>query len=85
MTYSAGFLRPSQLVVCALHRHPLSFPVPTVLLGTRTGPGSGQFRPDTRSRLSSASLRRVLEVQDTLDAGNRRSLKGLTKSLLGRT
>jgi hypothetical protein len=24
-------------------------------------------------------------VQDTLDAGNRRSLKGLTKSLLGRT
>ena len=83
-----GFLEAeSGSMVRAAIAYPLSFPeVSTVLLGTKNeAQAQANFGQIPGARLSSASLRRVLEVQDTLDASNRRSLKGLAKSLLGRT
>jgi aryl-alcohol dehydrogenase-like predicted oxidoreductase len=74
-------------MVRAAIAYPLSFPkVSTVLLDTKNeAQAQANFGQIPGARLSSASLRRVLEVQDTLDVGNRRSLKGLAKGLLGRT
>jgi len=67
--------------------YPLSFPeVSTVLLGTKTAAQADtDFGTIPGARLSTASLRRVLEVQDELDAGGRRTLKGLARRALGRS
>jgi len=67
--------------------YPLSFPeVSTVLLGIKTSAQAdvniGQI---PGARLSTASLRRVAAVQDELDAGDRRSFKGLLKRQHRRT
>ncbi|HUL18290.1 MAG TPA: aldo/keto reductase [Steroidobacteraceae bacterium] len=74
-------------MVRAAVAYPLSFPeVSTVLLGTKTeSQAQANFGQIPGARLSPASLQRVLAVQDELDAGNRRSLRAVAKSLLGRT
>jgi aryl-alcohol dehydrogenase-like predicted oxidoreductase len=74
-------------MVRAAIAYPLCFPeVSTVLLGTKNAAhAQANFGQAPGARLSSASLQRVVQVQDALDAGNRRSLRGLAKSLLGRT
>jgi len=74
-------------MVRAAVAYPLSFPeVSTVLLGTKTAAqADGNFSQIPGARLSAASLRRVVAVQDELDAGGRRSLRALARKLLGRT
>jgi len=66
--------------------YPLSFPeVSTVLLGTKNAAQAAiNFGQIPGARLSTANLRRVLALQDELDAGERRSLRGLARRLLGR-
>jgi aryl-alcohol dehydrogenase-like predicted oxidoreductase len=66
--------------------YPLSFPeVSTVLLGTKNAAQAEiNFGQIPGARLSAASLRRVLALQDELDAGGRRSLRALARRLLGR-
>ena len=66
--------------------YPLSFPeVSSVLLGTKTAAqAESNFGQIPGARLSTASLRRIVPVQDELDAGHRRGLKAFAKRLLGR-
>ena len=66
--------------------YPLSFPeVSTVLLGTKNAAqAETNFGQIPGARLSTASLRRVLALQEELDAGERRSLRGLARRLMGR-
>lgn len=73
-------------MVRAAVAYPLSFPeVSTVLLGTKTlAEAENNFGQIPGARLSAASLRRVLAVQDDLDAGGRRRLRALAKRALGR-
>jgi myo-inositol catabolism protein IolS len=74
-------------MVRAAVAYPLSFPeVATVLLGTKTtAQAEENFGHIPGARLSTVSLRRIAAVQDELDAGHRRSFKGLVKRLLLRT
>jgi hypothetical protein len=59
--------------------------VSSVLLGTKnTARAESHFAEIPGARLSAESLRRVLVLQDELDAGDRRTLKGLVKRVLGR-
>lgn len=64
-------------MVRAAVAYPLSFPeVSAVLLGTKTAAqAESNFGEIPGARLSTASLRRVLALQDELDLGDRRSLK----------
>jgi aryl-alcohol dehydrogenase-like predicted oxidoreductase len=66
--------------------YPLSFPeVSTVLVGTKTtAEAEVNFGQIPGARLSTASLRSIVALQDELDAGQRRSFKGLLKRLLWR-
>jgi myo-inositol catabolism protein IolS len=66
--------------------YPLSFPeVSTVLLGTKNAAqAESNFGEIPGARLSPESLRRVLALQDELDAGGRRSLRSLASRVLGR-
>jgi myo-inositol catabolism protein IolS len=74
-------------MVRAAVAYPLSFPeVSTVLLGTRTAAqAESNFGEIPGARLSTRDLRRVLALQDELDAGSRRTLRGLARRALGRT
>ena len=73
-------------MVRAAVAYPLSFPeVSSVLLGTKTAAqAEANFGHLPGSRLSTANLRHVLELQDQLDTGQRRTLRGVAKRLLGR-
>jgi aryl-alcohol dehydrogenase-like predicted oxidoreductase len=73
-------------MVRAAVAYPLSFPeVSTVLLGTKTAAqADSNFGQIPGARLSTASLRRIVAVQDELDAGGRRGLRALARKLLGR-
>jgi myo-inositol catabolism protein IolS len=73
-------------MVRAAVAYPLSFPeVSAVLLGTKTAAqAESNFGRVPGARLSAASLRRIVPIQDELDAGHRRGLKALAKRLLGR-
>lgn len=73
-------------MVRAAVAYPLSFPeVSAVLLGTKNSSQADvNFGQIPGARLSPAILRRVLLVQDQLDAGDRRSLRSLAKRVLGR-
>jgi len=73
-------------MVRAAVAYPLSFPeVSTVLLGTKTAAqAESNFAQIPGARLSTASLRRILALQDQLDLGGRRTLKGFARRLLGR-
>jgi myo-inositol catabolism protein IolS len=73
-------------MVRAAVAYPLSFPeVSSVLLGTKnTAQAESNFAEIPGARLSAESLRRVLALQDELDAGGRRTLKALVKRVLGR-
>jgi len=73
-------------MVRAAVAYPLSFPeVSTVLLGAKTAAqAESNFGEIPGARLSTASLRRVLALQDELDLGDRRSLRSLAKRVLGR-
>ena len=73
-------------IVRAAVAYPLSFPeVSAVLLGTKTAAqAESNFGEIPGARLSTASLRRVLALQDELDLGDRRSLRSLAKRVLGR-
>lgn len=73
-------------MVRAAVAYPLSFPeVSTVLLGTKTAAqADSNFGQIPGVRLSTASLRRIVAVQDELDAGGRRGLRALARKLLGR-
>lgn len=66
--------------------YPLSFPeVSAVLLGTKTAAqADSNFGQLPGARLSTASLRRIMRLQDALDAGKRRTFKALAKRVLGR-
>lgn len=66
--------------------YPLSFAeVSTVLLGTKTAAqAASNFGQIPGARLNAKSLRRVLAIQDEIDAGGRRSLGGLVRRILGR-
>jgi len=56
-----------------------------VLLGTKNqAQAEANFGQIPGARLSGLSLQRVLQMQDKLDAGDRRSLRGLAKSMMGR-
>jgi myo-inositol catabolism protein IolS len=74
-------------MVRAAVAYPLSFPeVSSVLLGTKTAAqAESNFGEIPGARLSTRDLRRVLAVQDELDAGSRRTLRGLARRALGRT
>jgi aryl-alcohol dehydrogenase-like predicted oxidoreductase len=74
-------------MVRAAVAYPLSFPeVSTVLLGTKTAAqADGNFSQLPGARLSTPSLRRILAVQDELDADGRRSLRALARRLVGRS
>lgn len=74
-------------MVRAAVAYPLSFPeVSTVLLGTKNyAQAESNFGRIPGARLSSADLRRVLSIQNELDPGERRSLKGLARRALGRS
>jgi myo-inositol catabolism protein IolS len=71
-------------MVRAAVAYPLSFPeVSTVLLGTKTAAQAEEnFGHIPGARVSTVNLRRVAAVQDELDAGQRRSFKGIAKRLL---
>jgi aryl-alcohol dehydrogenase-like predicted oxidoreductase len=73
-------------MVRAAVAYPLSYPeVSTVLLGTKNlAQAESNFGQIPGARLSEASLRRILTIQDELDAGGRRTLKALAKRILGR-
>jgi len=73
-------------MVRAAVAYPLSFPeVSSVLLGTKTAAqAEANFRHLPGSRLSTANLRRALDLQEQLDTGQRRTLRGVAKRLLGR-
>jgi aryl-alcohol dehydrogenase-like predicted oxidoreductase len=73
-------------MVRAAVAYPLSFPeVSAVLLGTKTAAqAESNFGEIPGARLSTASLRRVLALQDELDLGYRRRLRSLAKRVLGR-
>jgi aryl-alcohol dehydrogenase-like predicted oxidoreductase len=73
-------------MVRAAVAYPLSFPeVSTVLLGTKTAAqAESNFGQIPGARLSAASLRHIVAVQDELDAGGRRGLRALARKLLGR-
>jgi myo-inositol catabolism protein IolS len=66
--------------------YPLSFPeVSAVLLGTKTAAqAESNFGEIPGARLRTQDLRRILAVQDQLDAGGRRTLRGLARRALGR-
>ena len=56
-----------------------------MLLGTKTAAqAESNFGEIPGARLTTASLRRVLALQDELDLGDRRSLRSLAKRVLGR-
>ncbi len=67
--------------------YPLSYPeVSTVLLGTKNlAQAEANFGQIPGARLSMESLRRVVAVQDALDAGHRGGLKAIVKRVLGRS
>ncbi len=73
-------------MVRAAVAYPLSFPeVSSVLLGTKnSAQAESNFAEIPGARLSAQSLRRVLALQDELDAGGRRSLRSLVNRALGR-
>jgi myo-inositol catabolism protein IolS len=73
-------------MVRAAVAYPLSFPeVSTVLLGVKTlAQAESNFSQIPGARLGTGSLRRILAVQDELDAGGRRTLRALAKRVLGR-
>jgi len=74
-------------MVRAAIAYPLSFPeVSTVLAGTKTAAqAESNFGRIPGARLSTANLRRIVAIQDELDAGHRRGLKAFAKRLLGRS
>lgn len=74
-------------MVRAAVAYPLSFPeVSTVLLGTKTAAqAESNFSQIPGARLSTASLRRIVAVQDELDAGGRRTVRAFARRLLGRS
>jgi myo-inositol catabolism protein IolS len=74
-------------MVRAAVAYPLSFPeVSTVLLGTKTAAeAESNFGEIPGARLSTQDLRRVFAVQEELDAGGRRTVRGLARRALGRT
>jgi myo-inositol catabolism protein IolS len=76
----------ARTMVRAAVAYPLSFPeVSTVLLGTKTAAqADSNFGQIPGARLSATSLRRVLALQDAMDAGGRRSVRGLARRILGR-
>jgi aryl-alcohol dehydrogenase-like predicted oxidoreductase len=65
--------------------YPLSYPeVSSVLLGTKTAAqAESNFQQIPGARLSAASLRRILTLQDEMDAGGRRRLRALVRRVLG--
>jgi aryl-alcohol dehydrogenase-like predicted oxidoreductase len=73
-------------MVRAAVAYPLCFPeVSSVLLGTRTAAqAESNFSQIPGARLSRASLQRILALQDELDLGHRRGLRGLVGRALGR-
>lgn len=73
-------------MVRAAVAYPLSFPeVSSVLLGTKTtAQAETDFVQIPGTRLNARSLDRVLEIQDALDAGDRRSPRSLAKRVFGR-
>ncbi len=66
--------------------YPLSFPeVSSVLLGTKTAAqADSNFGQIPGARLSTASLSRILAIQDETDAGGRRGLRAMVRRILGR-
>jgi myo-inositol catabolism protein IolS len=66
--------------------YPLSFPeVASVLLGTKTAAQAhANFGQLPGARLDGASLRRILALQDAMDAGRRRGLRALLRRALGK-
>lgn len=73
-------------MVRAAVAYPLSFPeVSSVLLGTKTAAqADSNFSQIPGARLSQASLRRILALQDELDAGGRRTWRAYIRQILGR-
>jgi myo-inositol catabolism protein IolS len=65
--------------------YPLSYPeVSSVLLGTKTAAqAESNFQQIPGARLSAASLRKILALQDEMDAGGRRRLRALARRVLG--
>lgn len=65
--------------------YPLSYPeVSSVLLGTKTAAqAESNFRDLPGARLTTASLSRILALQDEMDAGGRRSFRALVRRALG--
>ena len=73
-------------MVRAAVAYPLSFPeVSSVLLGTKTAAqADSNFSQIPGARLSQASLRRIVALQDELDAGGRRTWRAYIRRILGR-
>ena len=65
--------------------YPLSYPeVSSVLLGTKTAAqAESNFQQLPGARLSSASLRSIMALQNQMDEGGRRSAKALARRVLG--
>ncbi|TLY58575.1 MAG: hypothetical protein E6K51_03845 [Gammaproteobacteria bacterium] len=65
--------------------YPLSYPeVSSVLLGTKTAAqAESSFHEIPGARLSTASLHRILTLQDEMDAGGRRRPAALVRRVLG--
>jgi myo-inositol catabolism protein IolS len=65
--------------------YPLCYPeVSAVLLGTKTAAqAQSNFLELPGARLSAATLREILALQDQMDAGGRRSLRALARRVLG--
>jgi myo-inositol catabolism protein IolS len=65
--------------------YPLSYPeVSSVLLGTKTAAqAESNFQQIPGARLSTASLRKILALQDEMDAGHRRRPRALVRRMLG--
>lgn len=76
----------SGTMVRAAVAYALSYPeVSTVLLGTKTAQqAQSNFAEIPGARLSASDLQRVLQVQDQLDAGGRRTLRAALRVALGR-
>jgi myo-inositol catabolism protein IolS len=66
--------------------YPLSFPeVSSVLLGAKTAAqAAANFADIPGERLSPEDLRRILAIQDQMDAGRRRTVPAIVRRLLGR-
>ncbi len=65
--------------------YPLSYPeVSSVLLGTKTAAqAESNFQQLPGARLSTASLRRIMALQEEMDKGGRRSFRSLVRRALG--